>query len=56
MAAKKNPAAVALGRRGGLKKVSKGFGKMSPEKRAEIAKAAAAKRWGKEGSRVGLSE
>jgi len=48
MATKKNPAAVALGRKGGLKKVSKGFGKLSPERRAEVAAAAAAKRWKKD--------
>jgi hypothetical protein len=48
VAKKKNPAAVALGRKGGLKKVSKGFGKMSPERRAEISAAAAAKRWKKD--------
>jgi hypothetical protein len=47
MAKKKNPAAVALGRKGGSKKVAKGFSKMDPEERAEIARKAAAKRWGK---------
>lgn len=35
------------GRRGGLAKVPKGFSKMPEEKRKEIAKKAAAKRWGK---------
>lgn len=35
------------GRRGGLAKVPKGFSKMPEEKRREIAKKAAAKRWGK---------
>ena len=35
------------GRRGGLAKVPKGFSKMSEEKRKEIAKKAAMKRWGK---------
>ena len=35
------------GRRGGLAKVPKGFSKMSEEKRKEIARKAAAKRWGK---------
>lgn len=34
------------GRRGGLAKVPKGFAKMSEEKRKEIAKKAANKRWG----------
>jgi len=49
MARKKNPAAVMLGRRGGQKKVAKGFSMMTPEKRKEIARKAAAKRWaGKE--------
>lgn len=35
------------GRRGGLAKVPKGFAKMDDIKRKEIAKKAAAKRWGK---------
>jgi hypothetical protein len=35
------------GRRGGLAKVPKGFAKMDDIKRREIAKKAAAKRWGK---------
>ena len=35
------------GRRGGLAKVPKGFSKMPEEKRKEIARKAAAKRWGK---------
>lgn len=34
------------GRRGGLAKVPKGFAKMDEEKRKEIAKKAANKRWG----------
>ncbi|MEQ8326480.1 RNA-binding protein [Parvibaculum sp.] len=37
----KDPAAVALGRKGGKSRASK----MSPERRAEIAKKAAEKRW-----------
>jgi hypothetical protein len=45
--AKKSSAAVELGRKGGLKKVPKGFSKMNPERRAEVAKKAAAARWGK---------
>ncbi|MEI9971056.1 MAG: KGG domain-containing protein [Ignavibacteriota bacterium] len=45
MATKKNAAAVELGRRGGQKKVAKGFSFMDPERRAEIAKKAAATRW-----------
>jgi hypothetical protein len=40
-------AAAALGKKGGQAKVAKGFSTMSPERRSEIAKAAAAKRWGK---------
>lgn len=43
----KDPAAVSLGRRGGSKKVAKGFSKMDPEKRKLMAKEAAARRWGK---------
>ena len=39
----KDPAAKALGAKGGKARASS----MSPERRAEIAKAAAAKRWGK---------
>ena len=34
------------GRRGGLAKVPKGFSKMDEERRKEIAKKAANKRWG----------
>jgi hypothetical protein len=47
MAKRKNQAAVELGRLGGKKKVPKGFSTMEPERRAEIARQAAAKRWGK---------
>ena len=36
------------GRRGGIAKVPKGFAKMDNIKRREIAKKAAAKRWGNE--------
>lgn len=39
----KDPAAVALGRKGGKSRASS----LSPERRAEIAKKAAAKRWSK---------
>jgi hypothetical protein len=48
---RKNPAAVALGRKGG--KASKGkagraaIGALSPEQRRENARRAAAARWGK---------
>lgn len=47
----KDPAAVSLGKRGGRiggkKKVPKGFSVMDPEKRAQIARDAAKKRWAK---------
>ena len=39
----KDPAAVSMGKRGGAARAKS----MTPERRAEIAKAAAAKRWGK---------
>jgi hypothetical protein len=41
----KNPAAVALGRLGGLKGGKARAEKLSPEKRREIAKKAAKSRW-----------
>ena len=44
----KNPAAVALGRLGGLKGGKARAESMTPEKRSEIAKKAAAKRWGRD--------
>ncbi len=40
----KDPAAKALGKKGGAARAAS----MTPERRAEIAKAAAAKRWAKE--------
>lgn len=43
----KNEAAVALGRLGGLKGGEARAKALSPEKRKEIAKKAAAKRWAK---------
>lgn len=43
----KNPAAVALGRLGGLKGGKARAAKLSPKKRADIAKNAARARWGK---------
>lgn len=43
----KDPAAVSLGRRGGLAKVPKGFSTMDPAVRAEIGKKAARARWDK---------
>ena len=41
----KNPAAVALGRLGGLKGGKARAARLSPKKRSEIAKKAAQKRW-----------
>ena len=41
-----NPAAVALGRRGGAKGGKVRAAKLTPEQRAEIARKAAAARWG----------
>ena len=43
----KNPAAVALGRLGGLKGGKARAAKLSSKRRSEIAKKAAQKRWGK---------
>jgi len=45
----KNPAAVALGRLGGLKGGKARAESLSKEKRSEIARNAAAKRWKKNG-------
>ena len=42
----KNPAAVELGRMGGLKGGRARADSLSPERRAEIARKAAEKRWG----------
>ena len=42
----KDPAAVALGRKGGLKGGRARADKLTPEQRKEIAQKAAAKRWG----------
>jgi len=44
----KNPAAVALGRLGGLKGGTARAQKLSPKKRKEIAKLAARARWDKD--------
>ncbi len=41
----KDPAAVALGRRGGLKGGKARAEKMTPEERSEAARSAARKRW-----------
>ena len=43
---KKNPAAVALGRKGGKKKVPKGFSALTAKERKANAIAAARARWG----------
>jgi hypothetical protein len=43
----KDPAAVALGRKGGLKGGAARAASMTPEQRAEIAKKGAAARWKK---------
>jgi hypothetical protein len=47
-AAEKNPAAVALGRLGGLKGGKARAAVLSPQKRRRIAKQAAKKRWEKQ--------
>ena len=47
----KNEAAVALGRLGGLKGGYARARKLTPERRQEIAAAAAAKRWGNKPSK-----
>jgi hypothetical protein len=44
---RKNPHAVALGRKGGLKGGASRAAKLTPERRAEIAKIAAQSRWKK---------
>lgn len=44
---KKNPAAVALGRLGGLKGGKARAAKLTPEQRSEIARIAARARWKK---------
>ena len=46
----KDPAAVALGRKGGLKGGKARADSMTPERRAEVAKKAADARWGKKPS------
>jgi hypothetical protein len=46
-ASTKNPAAVELGRLGGLKGGKARAEKLSPERRREIAQMGAKKRWGK---------
>jgi hypothetical protein len=46
---RKNPAAVALGRRGGLKGGKARAASLTPEERSSIAKRAAQARWKREG-------
>jgi hypothetical protein len=46
----KNPAAVSLGRLGGLKGGKARANKLTPERRKEIAQKAAARRWTKRSS------
>ena len=45
MARRKNPAAVALGRRGGLKSGKARMTKMTPAQRSEVARKAVMARW-----------
>ena len=45
----KDPAAVSLGRRGGLKGGRARADGMTPERRSEIARQAAEARWGRKG-------
>ena len=45
----KDPAAVSLGRRGGLKGGKARAAKLTPEERSEIASKAAKARWKKDG-------
>jgi hypothetical protein len=47
MSEEKNPAAVELGRRGGLKGGKARAAKMTPEERSESARKAAKARWAK---------
>lgn len=48
----KDPAAVALGRRGGLKGGAARADKLTPERRSEIAKKAALARWKSGGAKA----
>lgn len=47
MTRRKNPAAVALGRRGGIQSAKTRMDKIDPERRRQIASAAARVRWAK---------
>jgi hypothetical protein len=51
MTEEKNPAAVELGRRGGLKGGKARAAKMTPEERSESARKAAKARWAKKRQR-----
>jgi hypothetical protein len=51
MTEEKNPAAVELGRRGGLKGGKARAAKMTPEERSESARKAARARWAKKRER-----
>jgi hypothetical protein len=44
---KKDPAAVSLGRRGGMKSAKTVMVRLTPEQRSAVARAAAAARWAK---------
>jgi hypothetical protein len=48
MGKRKDPAAVTLGRKGGLVRVKKGYAVLSKRERIERAKEGAAARWQKE--------
>jgi hypothetical protein len=52
LASGKNPAAVLLGRLGGMKGGKARAKALSPRKRVQIARKAAAARWGKKRGRV----
>ena len=60
MAKRKNPAAVALGRLGGLKSGAKGararFAKMTPEQRSALARKAVMMRWARWRERKGQTK
>jgi hypothetical protein len=47
MVKRRDPAAVRLGRRGGLKSAAARMKKMTPEQRSEVARKAALARWSK---------
>jgi general stress protein YciG len=50
MAKRKNPAAVALGRKGGKKGGKARAANLTPEQLSEIGRMGAAKRWAKRGA------